>query len=253
MVSSGGWNERTLKKKGRCLVKNYLVIGAAGSIGQEVVRTLTADGHYVVAAVRHSTPEKIELKLKNLGAMIYVLNDVSHRPDVEECLMHFIGTRFDGIIYCVGHCPPGGFSEATTHPLLELPVNDLMKEFDMYQLGPLHIFQVMHRLVKDDGCFLFISSAITRLGNKWPSFLHAQYHAGMISALDFLVYGMRAALASQNRHISVHRVVPGAVDTPFHHGGPPIKLLPISRVVGAVLKALSSETSMDILLLPEES
>lgn len=116
----------------------------------------------------------------------------------------------------------------------------------MHQIGALNTFQYMLDRVSDEGCFVFMSSAITRLKDQFPPFLQAHYHASVIGALDFLVDGMRQDPAVIERRIKIHRIAPAAVDTPFHATGPkPPKLIPVGEVVEEIIKALQSEEVVD--------
>jgi len=90
------------------------------------------------------------------------------------------------------------------------------------------------------------SSAVTRLKGAFPPFLQAHYHASVISALDWLIEGMRHDPVMAGMGIKIHRLAPIAVNTPFHTGGPrPPKLLEVEDVVREVLAALASEETVD--------
>ncbi|MGB9608792.1 MAG: SDR family NAD(P)-dependent oxidoreductase, partial [Minisyncoccia bacterium] len=155
--------------------------------------------------------------------------------------------KLDGIIYAVGHCPPNGFQDAIKHPLSQLSLDKYRSEINMHQVGVLNVFQCMTPKLKDGGCFVFISSAITRLKGQFPPFLQAHYHASVISAEDWLIEGMRNDPLIIKRKIKVHRVAPAAVDTPFYQGyqGPKPKLIPIERVAKEIVHALQSEEIVD--------
>lgn len=231
-------------------MKSYLVLGAAGSIGQEVVYRLLSTRHRVLALVREHH-KVIRRELPHNGAIVDVIEDVADREALETYannLSHLYD--LDGIVYAVGHCPPNGFPGAIEHPLSQLPLDQYRREIDMHQIGVLNVFQCMRRNLKDGGCFVFISSAITRLKGQFPPFLQAHYHASVIAAEDWLVDGMRHDPMITDHRIKVHRLAPAAVDTPFHHGGPqPPKLIPISTVVEEVIQALQSEEVVDKQIL----
>lgn len=231
-------------------MKTYLVFGAAGFIGREVARQILNDGHDVIAAVRVNQIGSVET-LYELGARIHVLDDVADRGALEAYTNQLLDLgRLDGIVYAVGHCPPGGFLDAITHPLSQLPLERYRSEINMHQIGVLNVFQCMMQNLVDGGCFVFISSAITRLKGHFPPFLHAHYHASVISAEDWLVDGMRHDPMIANRKIKVHRIAPAAVKTPFHEGGPqPPKLIPIFTVAEEVLRALRSDEVVDQQIL----
>lgn len=227
-------------------VKTYLVFGAAGSIGQETVHQLLAAGHRVIASVRERGKIKEEL-LRNEALLVNVIENVAHQQTLEAYASYLSNfCRLDGIIYAVGHCPPNGFLDAIKYPLSQLPLDEYEREIDMHQIGVLNVFQRMVGNLKNGGCFVFISSAITRLKGQFPPFLQAHYHASVISAEDWLVDGMRHDPIIAEREIKVHRVAPAAVDTLFHRGGPqPPKLIPISTVVEEIIRALQNKEVVD--------
>ncbi|MDP3901910.1 MAG: SDR family NAD(P)-dependent oxidoreductase [bacterium] len=227
-------------------MKTYLVFGAAGSIGQEVVRQLLVAGHRVIASVREHHQEVREGLLRS-GALVDVIENVADRKTIEAYASHLSELyKLDGVVYAVGHCPPNGLSDAIKHPLSQLSLDKYRNEIDMHQIGVLNVFQCMAANLENGGCFVFISSAITRLKGQFPPFLQAHYHAGVISAEDWLVDGMRHDPMIAERKIRVHRVAPAAVDTSFHHGGPkPPKLIPINTVAEEVVRALQREEVVD--------
>jgi NAD(P)-dependent dehydrogenase (short-subunit alcohol dehydrogenase family) len=226
-------------------MKKVLVIGAAGSIGRELSSELDKTGYHVIPTVR----EYNEQTAQYFVTPPYVLKDVTNRAHVKR-LANTVG-KVDGVIYLVGHCPPEGFSEAIKYPLSELPENTLMNEVAMHMVGPFNVFQCLLDNLNHGGCFIFITSAITRLKGHFPPFLQAYHHAAVISAEDWLVEGMRNDPAVKRGEIMVHRIAPGAVDTSFHHGSKiqPPTMLPTERVVQEIRSALESNTEVDKELL----
>ncbi len=227
--------------------KRYLVFGAAGSIGGEIVRQLRNREFHVIAAIRSHHQETTGRKFTQLGAQCALIDDVSDRACVLGYFRQFPDAMLDGVVYSVGHCPPNGFDDAIRYPLSQLPFDKLTAEIRMHQTGVLNVFQLMLSHVKDAGCFLFMSSAITKVSDdQWPPFLHAHYHAGMIAAEDYLIRGMRIDPAVKSRGIKIHRIAPGAVNTPFHHGGPfSSSAVSVDTVGNAVVEALECETVVD--------
>ncbi len=227
--------------------KHYLVFGAAGSIGGEIVRQLRNRGYYVTAAIRSHHQEAVGPKLAQLGVQCVLVDDVSDRTCFLAYFRQFPDARLDGVAYSVGHCPPNGLDDAIRYPLSQLSFDKLTAEIRMHQTGVLNVFQQMLSHVKDGGCFLFISSAITRVSeDQWPPTLHAHYHAGMIAAEDYLIRGMRIDPAVKSRGIKIHRIAPGAVNTSFHHGGPFLaSAVSVNTVGEAVVDALESESVVD--------
>ncbi len=238
-------------------VSNYIVFGAAGSIGSAVAHQLLKEGHRVVVSPRkrlHGRGEVITRStlsdLQRAGAELWQVDDVSDPRETYDLAPHCIANfPLEGVIYAVGHCPPGEFSAAIRYPLSTLPMEDYDREITMHQRGVLNIFQSLLPAVVQGGCFLFLSSAITRFKGNLP--IQAHYHAGVISAEDWLIDGMRADPLVEKKNIKIHRIAPGAVDTPFHHGEGlrPPKMTPISDVVREVVSALASNTTVDKQLI----
>lgn len=230
--------------------KTYFVFGAAGHIGREVVSRLNEDGHTVVASVRNEHSKLCEQFIKN-GVYIQKVQDVADKEELKPTsFFQHLFPEINGVIYTVGHCPPDGFPEAIKYPLSQLPLDGYVKEIGMHQLGVLNVFQSFVHRIRVGGCFIFISSAITRLRGKFPPFLQAYHHASVIDAEDWLVEGMRHDPLVVERKIKIHRLAPSAIDTPFHRVGPkPPKLLPTSAVIEEVALALASDTEIDKQIL----
>jgi len=228
-------------------LKTYLVLGAAGSLGKAVVVRFLEANHSVIAVVKNESRSAF-VQAVDMGATKIFACDVGDRRDMAALgrqLFHR-DVHLDGVIYVVGHCPPGGFADAIRHPLSQLPIDAYEEEIRMHQLGVLNAFQCMLRVVKDGGSFVYLSSAITRLKGGFPEFLQAHYHASVVSAEDWLVDGMRHDPIVSKRGIRIHRLAPVAIDTPFHSTGPkPSKMLKIETVVQEIISALQSKVSVD--------
>ncbi|OHA20103.1 MAG: hypothetical protein A2836_01435 [Candidatus Taylorbacteria bacterium RIFCSPHIGHO2_01_FULL_45_63] len=205
----------------------------------------------MIASVREHH-QRAQEKLSQKGAFVDVIKDVADRERMEAYSNNFFDyfpgnfNKLDGVIYAVGHCPPNGFPEAVKYPLSQLPLERYLNEINMHQVGVLNVFQCMLKNLKDGGCFVFISSAITRLKGQFPPFLQAHHYASAISAKDWLVEGMRHDPITTRRRIKVHRLAPVAVDSPFFDGSPrPPEIIPISTVVDEIVLALESEEIVD--------
>ncbi len=231
-----------------------MVFGASGSIGSGIVTRLLLDEKIsplpvIRPLVVSMHPQRFE-HLSNIMGCEY-LTDVTNEGEVEgfASLLNFRNQtdgELDGVVYTIGHCPPQGFLDAVSVPLSQLPLRQYKNEIALHQLAVLNVFQEMLKNVKDGGCFLFLSSAITRHKGKLPSFLHAHYHASVIAAEDWLIDGMRHDTEVIERGIKIHRIAPGAVDTPFHIGGPkPPKMISVADVAEEVYTALHSDTHVD--------
>jgi NAD(P)-dependent dehydrogenase (short-subunit alcohol dehydrogenase family) len=225
-------------------MKTCLIFGAGGSIGREVAQTLFKSGNRVIASVRRPLKQPDPSRA---GVIYEVLEDVADRNSMEALADRLVSEHpLDAVIYAVGHCPPDGFRDAISRPLSELPLKTYMDEVGMHQVGALNAFQCLSGMVVEGGCFVFLSSAITRLRGKFPPFLQAYHYASVIAAEDWLIEGMRHDPMTAKRRIKVHRLAPIAVDTHFHRSGPkPPRLLPIGAVVEEILHALESPVDID--------
>lgn len=219
------------------------MFGAAGSIGSVVTKNLHSAGHKVIACVRTRNRDCID-ELKRQGITLEILVNVAKTDAVKDCAQT-LGSPFDGIIYAVGHCPPGGFQDAVGAPLKELSVERYEAEVGMHQLGVLNVFQCFAPLVTKGGCFVFLSSAITRLKNNVPAGMHLEYHAGVVEAGDWLIRGMRKDPFVLERGIKIHRIAPAAVDTPFHEATMGPRLIPVDVVARTIIHVLKSDRVSD--------
>ncbi len=220
-------------------MKRCLVFGASGSIGREVSARLHRDGHIVIVCSKGINPTLI-------GSMMDSVWNVADRKEMQNYADVFKKRdRVDAIVYAVGHCPPNGFAEAIRYPLSQLPLENLTREINMHQVGVLNVFQLMLEHLNDGGCFVFLSSAITRLKGQFPPFLQAYHYASAISAEDWLIDGMRFDPTVKQRGIRIHRLAPVAVDTPFFGEHKPPEIIPISRVVDEVVDVLDSQKNVD--------
>lgn len=227
-------------------MKTYLLFGAGGSIGSEIVRKLSVLGHRVIASVRRA-PDQPEADVT-----YRVLKDTADEREV-KAFAEFMASesRFDGVIYSVGHCPPGGLAEAVRYPLSKLPLETYKNEIGMHQLGVLNVFQHFSGLLADGGSFVFLSSAITRLKGRFSPTFYAHHHASVIAAEDWLIEGMRHDPIVIERGIRIHRIAPAAVATPFHHGegSGSAALVPVSLVVEHIVQALAHTGNVDKQIL----
>lgn len=231
-------------------MKTYLVLGAAGSVGRSLVPKLAAYGHRVIASVR-SRHRQAEQEFLRYGALVHAIEDVANRDIMEDYSRNLAELyKLNGIIYAVGHCPPNGFQEANRFPLSQLSLEVYEQEIRMHQIGLLNVFQCLMNNLERGGCFIFISSAITRLRGNFPDFLRTHYHASVIDAGHWLVEGMRHDPAINERRIKIHELAPGALDTAFHSENPEsLKRIPVDQVADAIMLALTSVHNIDQLII----
>lgn len=192
-----------------------LVFGAAGHVGRAVCKRLINEGHDVLALRKtsgHITG------LEGCKNDYYDVTTGSHGLLISE---HLVFKRsFDAIVYCVGHCPPGGFAEAISRPISDFPISEMEREIGMHALGPFNVFQKFLPGMKDNGRFVFLSSAATRILEmplaERPS-IHIYHHLGVIRAQDAFIEGMRADPVVKKRGITIHKIAPPRItDSPFH-------------------------------------
>ncbi len=234
--------------------KRYLVFGARGSIGSVIVRALLNQGHEVVACMRYVDEDPVREELAAYGAAVGILEDVSEPAEL-RAFHHKWDGEYDGIIYSVGHCPPNGFPDAVKHPLSELPLATSDNENRMHVRGPICVFQEFAGKLSRGGSFVFISSKITRLADDdILAKLPFGFHIGAIENMNCLIFQMRRDPIVLKNEINVYRIVPPAVDTSFHHGGPrPPAIVSTEAVTHKVLLALAGETdSEDVEVEPDK-
>lgn len=234
--------------------KANLVIGAGGNIGREIVKQLLSiDDYCVIASTRGNDVQGVDEQLDRIGAKIYSISDITEQDVSIEYFNNISKYYFiKNVIYSVGHCPAGGFAEEIKYPLSEMSMDRYWNEIKMHQIGPLNVFQTMLKNLVDGGSFTFISSAITRIP-EFPPFMHPYHHVSVIAAEDELIKGMRHDSAVKERNIKIHRIAPGAVDTPFHSTGPkpPSGYVSTKEVANAVTEAIQGDEEVDRQILPQ--
>lgn len=231
--------------------KKVIVFGAGGSIGNKIVCDLLNKGNNVIASSREYGDVLLNCDEISKNIQIFPVKDVakefslSGTDDVD-----FSG--LDSVVYTVGHCPPDGFADEIKTPLSEVSIGKFRNEINMHQIGVLNVFQTMLPHLVDGGSFTFISSAITRVP-EFPPFMHPYHHVSVIAAEDELIKGMRHDPVVKERNIKIHRIAPGAVDTPFHSTGPkpPSGYVSIEEVAKAVVEAIAGDEEVDRQILPQ--
>ena len=230
--------------------KKVLVLGARGSVGRQTVAWLAKAGHKVIAAARFNREGEPQVgeELLQLGAELVVpLAEVSDPMEMSELAAYVSEAGgVDAVVYAVGHCPAGGFKPAVSRPLSKFPLEELERECAMHILGPKVALDAFLDCMTRGGCFIFISSAITRMRGKLPVGAHAEYHGASISAMNWLIDGMRKDPEVREWGVKIHRLAPGALDTPFHDkNGPGPALLPVGFLVDAIRACLEATDNVD--------
>lgn len=226
----------------------YIVIGAGGSIGSAVVRALRVANKPVYAAV-HRYEQLAQFSTQVESGFL----DVAEFSLMERFAKRIaLRAPVKGVVYSVGHCPPGGVARAVSRPLGKYTGGEYRREVTMHQIGVLTAFMTLLPVLTKGGSFVFLSSAITRMKRRFPEGVFGEAHASVIAAKDFLIDGMRRDPEVVRNGINIHRIAPAAVDTPFHEGNPlNLPLVPLTTVAQAVVEALASSTVVDRELLAE--
>ncbi len=209
-----------------------LIFGAHGSIGSAVERALLLESqeNSVIA------PSRKEVDVTKWKDLVNLVTNGS------------FGKPFDAIIYSVGHCPPGEFERTVEIPLSLISNERFVAEWEMHVHGLQNVFQLLVEHILPRGCFVVVSSAITRLTNETcPPWLYAGHYAAAKAGQDELVRWMRRDPAIQGRGIKIHRLALTAVNTPFFECAtrPLPPMLSLSDVAREVLTALKSGVEID--------
>ena len=238
------------------------VIGAAGNIGNALCVRLN-ENKEVIHAFAKNDVQMIKM-VKNLPRLFIPSKNRSSYFDAADC--HDVARtvrgeyggneKVDSVVYCVGHCPPGGFLDAIKTPLSKFSIEDFNREIDMHICGPLNVFQKFLPVVRDGGHFVFISSAATRLltmpREQRPP-IHIYHHLAAIAAEDALIEGMRMDPEVKKRGIKIDRIMPPAIsDSPFHkvEGGPKLKVtVTTAQVIDAIVSSLTAVDHQDVLMI----
>lgn len=246
------------------LKMEVLVVGGTGSIGSAIVRELYTTGYGVTVMSRGKHPfnkddvvEQVTGAKRTL-ALREVHCDVTNRRSVHYChRKHFgLSRHLAGIVYTVGHGPPGGFDEEISVPLSELADVHFTNELTRHVTGLFNVVSQYRRSLRDRGHIIVIGSAITRLtDDTCPPWLHAGHYATAKAAQAELVRWLRRDPNLKGKNILVHHLAPAAVDTPFHRGcmHQPPALLSVTQVARRVLDAMESTTPLDEMMIPQPS
>ncbi len=227
---------------------NIVVLGAAGHIGSAVARRLHGDGHTVTSLVKNH--DQIP-RVNGRGCAVGIFNVVTRLWD--PCAGE--SSLIDALIYCVGHCPLGGFKTAVNNRLWD--TRDLGRELDLHAFGVLNSYQQFLEDMQPSGHMIFMSSAATRLlgipYEKRPP-IQIYGHLAAIAAGDALIEGMRMDPATIARGLKIHRVMPPAIsDSPFHQveGGCKLPVtVTTKQVVEAIVGLLSASSHTNLSLVP---
>ena len=213
---------------------DILVLGAGGHIGTAVTQELLT-GHSVTALTHQQY---------DVNRPRWPIGEITQPASL------------DAVICCVGHCPAGGFANAVARPLSQYNDFELMSGINMHIIGPFNVFQQVLTLLRSGACFVFMSSAATRLlqmpRDKRPPALNIYPHLAVMAAEDALIEGMRMDPAVIDRDIKIHKIMPPAIgDSPFHRGGPKLPTtVTTEEVVRAICSCLPARNHQDVNMVP---
>ncbi len=232
--------------------KKIAVFGATGNIGRYIFKQLGLLGashhaivrsEYVFRDFSWGDPACPYFTVIN---DLRLLNSKMILPNLPE---------LDGYVYCIGHCPTGGFDDEVSLPLSELPLNRLERDLNNHvlYLARVHQYLLDKELLARGASIVVIGSAITRLAeDTCPPWLNAWHYVAATAAKEALVRGMRHDPLAQELGLRIHYLAFGAVDTPFYEGceHKPPKLLTIQQVTVEVIEALISDVVVHKHVLP---
>lgn len=231
-----------------------VVFGAAGHVGSAVCKDFSERGHQVLA-LRKSPSQRFPISSGSMECDHYNVASMEEGPIAQNCRKK--QDQIDAIIYCVGHCPEGGFKEAIKWPLTEYPLLDLQREISMHIHGPFNVFRKFLGAVKFSGHFMFMSTAATRILEmpieKRPP-IHIYPHLAVIAAENALIEGMRIDPETERKGVKIHKICPPRIsDSPFHSADgaiPASSKAPVSvttdEVVGAIVRCMESPFHEDV-------
>ena len=170
-------------------MKNYLIVGAAGGIGQKLVEKLMAEGHKVYGTFHDKPIENTEIS--------------SHHIDVlsENLDFSFLPDTLDGFAYCPG--------TINLKPFGRIKPTEYLEDYNLQVVGFLKILtEVLPRLKKSaDASVVVFSTVAVQMGFPF----HAQVAASK-GALEGVVKALAAELAPSVR---INAVAPSITNTPL--------------------------------------
>lgn len=235
--------------------KRFIVFGGTGAIGGEVVKQLTQEGARVWSMSRHAlemfSTECVVNRVVDVASPISLIElEARIKAESTDDEGHF--TPFDGIVFAVGVRYEGGFDGAIRYSLFFLPMWCLEAEMSTHVYGLQNILTHFESLLKPKGCFVVVSSAITRLtARTCPPWLYAGHYAAAKAAQDELVRWWRRDQVVRAQKLLIHRLAFGAVETPFHANSEhrPSRLIPLEKAGSEIVRALGSKRLVDKTVL----
>lgn len=231
--------------------RKYLILGATGNLGRPIMDLLLWQGANVIAVAKSEekliqaqheigqSRQRVKfLSLDLPGGIHHLESTVSRRP------------HLDGIIYALGYFPPRGFSDGVKDTLLSKQSGfKIVRDYSLHVAILIECANTVIGYLPKHSHFLVLGSAITELPwDKIPPVLHAGHYAMATAAKEQYVKYLRLDSKILAKHILVHYLAPGAVNTAFHQCMPPQlrppAMLSTDDVANEVLLALLSKKSV---------
>lgn len=183
------------------LMKNILLIGASGGIGNKVAEILVKENFQVIGTY-FQHPEKTE-KLKESDNFINHYVDISDRKSL-KILYNFIKEKY-GELYAIVNCSG----------VISFECESLENDFGVWEKtmainlsGNYYLAKSFYNLLSDKGRFMMISSTDAYFGGAITT-SYAASKAGVNSLTKSL------SLLFQDKKILVNSIAPGWVVTPM--------------------------------------
>ena len=226
--------------------KTVLVVGVTGQFGDAIAEVCSELGAIVIGASRDQLGMRIFQGLLRQPRPAYTYRcDVTDKAQV-RALSVKMGVP-DFIIYCVGHCVPGGAKEILGRSMADVPVEEFQEDIGRLCAGLHNILVTFVPGMLSGGRVLVIGSAITRFvsqGISIPAFLlPACSYTCAEAAQDMLISHWRRLLQEQEVPVQLIHLKPGAVQTHFFDGMP-------KKPAGAWTLEEVSKKVVDCLLNP---
>ena len=209
----------------------FVVFGAAGSVGLALTTLLSRMGASTIFAVVKDAAQqerlnKIVMERELLRCFVRVadVRNIEQIRTFAQSLRNPI-VGLSGVIYAVGHCPPGGIMAEVGTPLDRLPSEKLVIDHDLHVVGLQNVTRGILPLLRFGAHVVVIGSAVTRLPRfGLPANLFNKFHAGSYAQakaaqLELVRWWQRSPTV-KSVGVFVDYLGFGAIDTPFHRGLP---------------------------------
>ncbi len=171
-------------------MKNYLVVGASGGIGNAIVSLLSNENHNIYATYNKNYPEN----LKN-SANLFQLDVTSDSPNFD-----FIPESLSGLVYCPG--------SITLKPFHRIGIKEFELDYQLQLIGAVKTIQAALPALKKTRSSIVLFSTVA-VGSGF------NFHS-LVSSSKGAVEGLTKALAAELAPgIRVNCIAPSITDTPL--------------------------------------